>query len=363
MKTIIKWEDLSKLNKKYIQLLHKDIEILERNGKYIMGEYVQKFEAMCCKYLETKYAIACGNALDGLTIALKALNLPQKSEVIVPSNTFYATILAVLRNDLTPVLCEPELKTFNIDPNEIEKKITKNTKAIMCVHLYGKPCNMDSIFRIANKYNLKIIEDGAQAFGAEYKGKKCGNLSDAGVFSFYPTKNLGGFGDAGIITTNNEEIMKFAKKARSYGGENYKYEVKGINSRMDEIQAMFLINKFKDIEEINANKIKNANIYLKNIKNKNIIMPQIDNNEKHVFYIFAVRCKQRDKLKHYLEENGIESLVHYPIPLNKQPVLNIMSNYKIAEEISDTELSLPCSAAHNESEIMKVVEVINKFKG
>ena len=363
MEQVINWEKLSKVNEPYMQKLHTDVDVLGKTGNYIMGGYVKKFEETCCKYFNSKYAIACGNGLDGLTIALGGLNLPEGSEVIVPSNTFYATVLAILRNNLVPILCEPDLETFNISPKNIEAKITNKTKAIMCVHLYGKPCDMEKINNIAYKYDLKVIEDGAQSFGATYHGKKCGNLSDAGVFSFYPTKNLGGIGDGGIIITNNEQINQFARKARSYGGENYKYEVNGINSRMDEIQAMFLLNKFKDIEKINANKIRNASLYLTNITNKNIILPKIDANEKHVFYIFAIRCKKRNKLRKYLKENGIETLIHYPIPLHKQPVLNMKEEYKMADEISNTVLSLPCSAAHSQNEIMKVVKIINEFKG
>lgn len=192
MQQIIEWENLSKLNMPYMKALHKDMEDFEKTGSYTMGKFVEKFESECCKYFGSKYAIACGNALDGLTLSLKAYNFPEKSEVIVPTNTFYATVLAILRNNLIPVFCEPDLDTFNISYANIENKITNKTKAIMCVHLYGKPCDMDNINRIAKKYELKVIEDGAQAFGAEYKGRRVGNLADIGVFSFYPTKNLGG---------------------------------------------------------------------------------------------------------------------------------------------------------------------------
>lgn len=358
---LIQWEDLSKLNRPYMKRLHKNIKELEKTGNYTMGKNVELLEHECCKYFNSKYAIACGNALDGLTLSLKALEIPDGSEVIVPSNTFYATVLAILRNNLIPVFCEPDIDTFNISPKNIEKKITNKTKAIMCVHLYGKPCNMYEINKIAKKYNLKVIEDGAQAFGATYNNKKVGNLSDVGVFSFYPTKNLGGIGDAGIIITNNQSIYEFARKARSYGGMNYKYEVEGINSRMDEIQAMFLLNKFRDIDKINKKKINNANIYLENITNPNIILPKVEKGEVHVFYIFAIRCKKRDELKRYLEKNGVITLVHYPIPLNKQPILEKNERFKVAEEISSTELSLPCSAIHTKNEIMKVVRLINKF--
>lgn len=361
MNQMIDWENLSELNKPYMALLHKDIDILKETGNYTMGNYVALFEKKCCEYFHAKYAIACGNALDGLTLSLKALSLPPKSEVIVPSNTFYATVLAILRNDLTPVFCEPDIDTFNISPQNIEQKITDKTKAIMCVHLYGKPCKMDAINRTAKKYDLKVIEDGAQAFGATYQNNKVGNLSDAGVFSFYPTKNLGGIGDAGMIITNQENICEFARKARSYGGSNYQYEVEGINSRMDEIQAMFLLHKLEDIEKLNDKKIRNANLYLNHIMNDKIILPKIEENEKHVFYIFAIRCKQRYKLQKYLKDNGVNALVHYPIPLHKQPILEKQETFKVAEEISSTELSLPCSASHTEEEIMRIVDLINHF--
>ena len=359
---LIQWENLSKLNKPYMKKLHKNIKELDKTGNYTMGKYVELLEQKCCGYFNSKYAIACGNALDGLTLSLKALEIPEGSEVIVPSNTFYATVLAILRNNLIPVFCEPDLDTFNISPSNIEKKITSKTKAIMCVHLYGKPCNMNAINKIARKYNINVIEDSAQAFGASYYNKRVGTLADIGVFSFYPTKNLGGIGDAGIIITNNKKVYEYSKKARSYGGVNYKYEVEGINSRMDEIQAMFLLDKFEDIDKINDKKINNANLYLKNINNPNIILPKIEENEKHVFYIFAIRCKRRDELKKYLEENGVNTLVHYPIPLNKQPILEKNEKYEVAEEISNTELSLPCSAIHSKKEIMKVIELINEFK-
>lgn len=362
MRKIIEWEPLNKVNKPYMKALHRDIKKLEKSGKYTMGKYAELFEKECCKYFHSKYAIGCGNALDGLTLSIRALEIPKNSEVIVPSNTFYATVLAILRNNLIPVFCEPDLDTFNINPKNIESKITDKTKAIICVHLYGKPCDMDEINKIAKKYNLKVIEDGAQAFGATYKNKKIGSLSDAGVFSFYPTKNLGGIGDSGIIITNNEKIYEFSRKARNYGGVDYKYDVNGINSRMDEIQAMFLLNKLKDIEKINEKKIENAKIYLENIINNDIILPNLEENEKHVFYIFAIRCKRRDELQKYLKKNGVNALIHYPIPLNKQPILDNGETFEIAEEISNTELSLPCSEAHTKKEIMKIVDLINKFK-
>lgn len=360
---MIRWEKLNEVNRKYFGSLYENMKELEENGLYTMGKNVEQFENDVKDYIGTKYAIGCGNGLDGLTLAIKSLGIPKGSEVIVPSNTFYASVLAILRNGLIPVFCEPNINTYNIEAENIKKLITLKTKAILVVHLYGNLCDMDAISAVAEENGLYVIEDCAQSFGAQYKDKMSGNLSDVGVFSFFPTKNLGGIGDAGMIVTNNKEIYEFAKLARSYGGVNYNYVVEGINSRMDEIHAIFLKEKLKDIDQINDAKIKNANLYLKNIKNDNIILPEITLDSKNVYYIFPIRCQKRDDLKKYLFEHGVESFVHYPIPLNKMPVFKGMDKeYEIAEEISATELSLPCSAAHTEEEINKVIELINQFE-
>lgn len=362
MKKIIKWEKLNEVNKEFFRNFYDDLKELENTGLYTMGKNVKQFEDIIKNYIGTKYAIACGNALDGLTLAIKSLNLPSKSEVIVPSNTFYASVLAILRNGLVPVFCEPSIKTYNIEAKEIQKLINSKTSAILAVHLYGNMCDMDEINKIAKKNNLYVIEDCAQAFGATYKGKKAGNLSDVGVYSFFPTKNLGGIGDSGIIVTNNKKINDYTRCARNYGGEKYNYSIQGINSRMDEIQAIFLKEKFLKIDELNNYKIRNANLYLKYIKNNKVILPSMTPNSNNVYYIFPIRCHERDKLKEYLYKNGVETLIHYPIPLNKMPVFNWMEkDYKIAEEICNTELSLPCSAAHEEGEILKVIKLINNF--
>lgn len=362
MEKFIRWENLSKVNEKYFKKFYTELKEIEKTGLYTMGKNVEKLENDIASYIGTKYAIACGNALDGLTLAIKSLNIPEGSEIIVPSNTFYASVLAVLRNNMLPIFCEPDIDTFNITAESIEKLITNKTKAILVVHLYGNMCDMDKINELARKNNLYVIEDSAQAFGASYKGKMAGNLSDAGVFSFFPTKNLGGIGDAGMVVTNNVNIYNYIKLARNYGGEKYNYQIQGINSRMDEIQAIFLKEKLKDIETINNLKTRNANLYLQNIKNKQIILPTTTIESKNVYYIFPIRCKKRDELKEYLLENGVESLIHYPIALNKMKVFEKMNrSFKIAEEISDTELSLPCSASHSVEEIKKIVSLINKF--
>lgn len=360
----VDWEKLKDLNKPYFKSLKTDIEKIESNGNYILGSNVQNLEKNIEKYLNVKYCIAVGNGLDALTLSLMSLDLPKNSEVIVPSNTFYASVLSIIRAGLKPILCEPNKDSFNITKDNIEKLINKKTKAIMVVHLYGNPCKMNEICKLAKKYKLKIIEDCAQAFGADIRGKKVGSFGDVAAFSFYPTKNLGGIGDAGLIATNNPKVYNYCRKARTYGGENYKYTVKGINSRMDEVHAAFLNNKLKDIDKINNQKIKNATLYLKGINNPNVILPSVDKDTKHIFHIFCVRVKRRDEFKKYLENNGIRTLIHYPIPLYKQKALKkyIKSSYKISSELSKTILSLPCSAAHTKEEIEYVIKIINDFR-
>ena len=360
----VNWEKLNCLNKPYFDYLRKGITEIEDDCKYILGKNVKELEEKIAAYLGVKYCVAVGNGLDALTISLLSLNLPKNSEVIVPSNTFFASVLSIIRAGLKPVLCEPNLESFNITSDEIEKLITDKTSAIMVVHLYGNPCEMDKIISLAKKYKLKIIEDCAQAFGAQYLGKKIGTFGDLGAFSFYPTKNLGGIGDGGLIATNNRNLYNFCRKTRSYGGENYKYDIIGINSRMDEIQAMFLLKKLEDIDKINDIKIRNANLYLKNVKNKNIILPKISNNSKSVFHIFCVKVKNRDNFIKYLNENNIYPLIHYPIPLFKQKALKqyINGKYPISNLLSNTIVSLPCSAAHTEEEIKYVIDIINKYE-
>ena len=362
----ISWEKLDKINKKYLKKLRKNIKKFGSNPNYILGNNVEELERKIAEKVGVKYAIATGNGLDALTISLLSFNFAKDSEVIVPSNTFYATVLSIVRCGLKPVLCEPNIKNYNIEVSSIEKLITLKTVAIMPVHLYGNPCNMDEIMKIANKYKLKVIEDCAQSFGAKYKGKMTGSFGDAAAFSFYPTKNLGGIGDGGMITTNNKKIYDMAKKIRSYGGNNYKYDVKGINSRMDEIQAMFLLEKLKDIDILNKLKINNANLYRNKINNPEIIIPE-DNNKQYienVYHQFCVRCKNRDEIRDYLKKNGVDTLIHYPIPIHKQKGISnyISLDYNIASEICETILSLPCSSLHSKKEIMYVVDLINNFK-
>ena len=360
----VNWEKLNTLNKPYFRMLRKDIKSIRNSGQYILNKKVERFEKEVANYLNIKYCTAVGNGLDALTIALLSLNLPSGSEVIVPSNTFYASVLSIIRAGLKPVLCEPDIDSFNITSDGIKKLINKKTSAIMVVHLYGNPCRMKEICSLAKENGLKVIEDCAQAFGSDINGKKLGTFGDVAAFSFYPTKNLGGIGDAGLIATNNNVIYNYARKARTYGGENYIYDVKGINSRMDEIHAAFLTNKLKDIDKINNKKIENAQLYLKKINNPNIILPKVETGFKHIFHIFCIKVNDRDSFKQYLDKRGIKTLIHYPVPLAKQKVLNgiIKGKYPVSNGLSETILSLPCSAAHTKKEIEYVIKVINNYR-
>ena len=361
----INWEELRRLNFKYFKSLKKELKNLEDNAQYILGQNVQNLEEQIAQYLGVKYCVAVGNGLDALTIALKSLNLEPNSEVIVPSNTFYASVLAIIRANLKPVLCEPNINTYNIEIDDIEKLITTKTKAIMPVHLYGRACQMEEICTLANKYDLKIVEDCAQAFGAEYHGQKVGSFGTLAAFSFYPTKNLGSIGDGGMIATNDANLYNYCKLARSYGGDKYRYDIEGINSRMDEIQALFLLNKLKDIDKINSKKIANAKLYFKYLKNPKLILPaKTEKNSLNVFHIFCIRTEDRNRLKEYLEANNIQSIIHYPIPIFEQGTLKELINeeYPISKKISDTVLSIPCSAAHTKNEIMEVIRVLNNYR-
>jgi dTDP-4-amino-4,6-dideoxygalactose transaminase len=302
------------------------------------------------------------SGLDALTIGLEAMNLPKDSEVLVPSNTYIASIISIIKAGLKPVLAEPDIKTYNISPNEIKKNITNKTSAIMAVHLYGKPCEMDKICEIAQENNLKIIEDCAQAHGAKFKDKKIGTFGDVGAFSFYPTKNLGALGDAGGIITNNEEIINNVKTLRNYGSnKKYYNEMIGHNSRLDEIQAAFLRIKLKNLDKITEHKRKLAYIY--NKKLKNVIKPIINENYFDVYHLYVIRHEKRDKLKQYLLNNGVGTEIHYPLPPHKQKALQGFFNHKypISEELHNTVLSLPLSYCHTEEDIEKVIELINKF--
>ncbi len=333
---------------------------------YINGPECERFENNFANYCDSKYCVGCGNGLDSLTLALRALGITQGDEVIVPSNTFIATALAVTYTGATPVFVEPELDTYNIDPSKIEDAITQKTKAIIPVHLYGLPAKMDEIIPIAKKHGLSLIEDCAQAHGATYKGRKIGSFGDAAGFSFYPGKNLGALGDAGAVVTNNDAL---ATKVRALGnyGSDYKYHhiYQGVNSRLDEMQAAFLSAKLSFLDEVNADRRKIASRYITGITNKDIILPATYEGAEPVWHIFAVRCNKRDELASYLEDKGIHTNKHYPIPLHLQHAYADLGfsegDYPIAELISKTELSLPMFYGLTETQQQYVIDAINAF--
>ena len=340
--------------------------VFERSW-YIEGKEDEAFEKAFAEYCGTEYCVGCGNGLDALMLSLRALGVGKGDEVIVPSNTYIATALAVTYVGATPRFVEPDIKTFNIDPSKIEEKITDQTKAIMPVHLYGQPCDMDPIMEIAKKYQLYVIEDCAQAHGALYKGKKIGTFGDAAGFSFYPGKNLGALGDAGATVTNNKEI---ADKLRALGnyGSDYKYHhiYQGVNSRLDEMQAAFLAAKLPHLDKMNENRRSIAKRYLEGIRHPEIILPYVMPETEPVWHIFGVRCRRRDELAEYLADKGISTNKHYPIPMHLQECykdLNIPQGaLPIAEEISATQLSLPLYYGMTEEEIQYVIDCINEFQ-
>ncbi len=336
------------------------------NSWYIEGKEDEKFEKKFAEFCGVKNAVGVGNGLDALMLALKALGIKSGDEVIVPSNTYIATALAVTYVGATPVFAEPDINTFNINPVNIEKLITTKTKAIMPVHLYGLPCDMDPIMELAQKYKLKVVEDCAQAHGALYKGRKVGTFGDASGFSFYPGKNLGALGDAGAVVTDDDAL---AKKIRALGnyGSDYKYHhiYKGNNSRLDELQAAFLSVKLTCLDKMNEERRRIAQRYLTEIKNERIVLPKVAEGYIPVWHIFGIRCKIRDKLESYLKENGIGTNKHYPIPIHMQECYSDLGfkegDYPIAEEISKTELSIPMYYGLTDVETSYVIDKINLF--
>lgn len=356
--------------KEYLSIkdeIDKAIQRVLDSGWYILGNEVKKFEKEFADYLGAKYCVGVGNGLEALYLILKALEIGKGDEVIVPANTYIATILAISQANADPVLAEPDEKTYNINPNRIEEKITKKTKAIMPVHLYGLSADMDPINEIANNNDLFVIEDAAQAHGAKYKGKKCGSLGTAAGFSFYPTKNLGAFGDGGAVVTNDENIADKIRVLRNYGSRRKYYnEIKGLNSRLDEIQAAILRVKLKYLDKWNEKRRKNAKYYLESIRNRNIILPVEPKGYKHVYHQFVIRCDNRDLMQKYLENNGISTLIHYPIPPHlSQAYPNFgfkKGDFPITERIAREVLSLPIDPTKNKKDILMISNVINRNK-
>ncbi|MDD5157865.1 DegT/DnrJ/EryC1/StrS aminotransferase family protein [Sulfurimonas sp.] len=371
---MIPFLDLKGLNAQYKDKLIEACTRVIDSGWYIQGNECKEFENEFAEYCGTKHAIGVANGLDALILILRAYKelgvMKDGDEVIVPSNTYIASILAISQNNLVPVLVEPNIDTYLIDPIKIEEKITSKTKAILPVHLYGQTCDMDAINAIAKKYNLKVIEDSAQSHGAYYGEKRSGNLGDASGFSFYPGKNLGALGDGGVVTTNDDTLASTIRALANYGSHK-KYEniYKGINSRLDEMQAAMLRVKLKylDIEIEKRREI--ANYYMQNIKNEKIILPiqnsklNTQNYSNHVWHLFVIRTEKREELQKYLLDNGIQTLIHYPIPPHKQNAYKEWNDvsYPVSEKIHEEVLSLPIGGAQSLEDTIKIVQAINGF--
>ena len=362
---MIKFLDLKKVNERFRSEIDNRIKTVLDAGWYLQGKQNELFSQNFAQFCETKYALGVANGLDAINLIIKGYGFGSGDEIIVPANTYIATILAISENGCTPVLVEPDINTYCIDPDLIEEKITPRTKAIIVVHLYGQAVPMEKIWALAKKYNLKIIEDAAQAHGAFYYGRRVGNLGDAAAFSFYPGKNLGAMGDAGGITTNDEELYNKVKALANYGSDRkYHHIYKGVNSRLDEIQAGILDVRLSHLDEDNNRRRQIAIFYRANIKNDQIILPQTYDENSHVWHVFVVRCKEREKLQKYLEENGVQTNIHYPTPPHKQGAYQEWNHlsFPVTEKIHSEVLSLPISPVLTDEEVKKVVEIVNAFK-
>ncbi len=365
---MVKFLDLKEINAQYSAELKKVAAEVIDSGWYILGERVKKFENELAEYQGGGFVIGCGNGLDALRLIFKAYielgYMKEGDEVIVPANTYIASILAITDNKLVPVFVEPQLETYNLDLNIIESKISVKTKAILVVHLYGRVCWSNKLDEIRNKYNLKIVEDNAQAIGAVWQNIKTGNLGDAAGFSFYPGKNLGALGDSGAITTKDEELSKVIRALANYGS-NTKYvnKYKGLNSRMDEIQAAFLGVKLKYLSKETNVRQDIARFFIEKITNPKIILPSFNYVNEHVWHLFVIRCEQREKLQAFLGSEGIETLIHYPIPPHKQDCYKEFNSLKlpITELIHREVLSLPISAVTDLNDVERVCSVLNRF--
>ena len=363
---IVKYLDLKKVNERIRYDIIGRLEDMLDDGRYIGGKWNQRFCMNFARFCGTKYAVGVGNGLDALRIILEASGFGQEDEIIVPANTFIATILAISQAGCMPVLIEPDPETFNIDPERIEEAITPRTKAIMAVHLYGRVAPMGKLRAIADRHNLKLFEDAAQAHGAILEGKRSGNLSDAAGFSFYPGKNLGCLGDGGAITSNDKEFIRKAAMIANYGSERkYEHSFKGCNSRLDDFQGAVLDLKLEALDSENAKRREIAKFYDKNIRNSLVKLPaSLENPEEHVWHIYAVRVPMRDYFRQHMTRMGVETLVHYPTPPHRQGAFPELWKLElpITEAIHNEVVSLPLNPVLTDIEIERVVEAINAWK-
>ncbi len=365
---MIKYLDLEKITLLHSKEIHKAIKKVIDSGWYLLGQETYLFEKEYASYIGTKNCVSCASGLDALKLILRAYMemgvLHQGDEVIVPANTYIASIISISENGLVPKLVEPKKDSFQIDDSLIEKAITKKTKALMIVHLYGKCAYTSHIKEICKRYNLKLIEDNAQAHGCRFNGKLTGALGDASGHSFYPGKNLGALGDAGAITTSDDKLSDILRALKNYGSkEKYIFDYKGLNSRMDEIQAAVLRVKLKYIDKENSLRKKIARRYIKEINNPKLLVPNLDYIENNVFHIFPVLSKERSKLKEYLFNNGVETLIHYPIPPHKQKCYKEFSSLDlpVTQMIHSLELSIPLNPTLQEDQVSLIIDLLNKF--
>lgn len=361
---MIKFLDLHKINERYRGELDARIKDVLDSGWYLQGRQNELFCQHFAEFCGTKYALGVANGLDALNLIIKAYGFGPGDEIIVPANTYIATILAISENGCTPVLVEPDINTYGINPELIEEKITPHTKAIMVVHLYGQAVPMQKIWELAQKHNLKVIEDAAQAHGAEYQGRRAGNLGDAAGFSFYPGKNLGAMGDAGAVTTNDEALYNKIKAIANYGSDRkYHHIYKGTNSRLDEFQAGILDVKLQYLEADNNKRREIARYYRGNIKNPLITLPQAYDEKAHVWHVFVVRVKERERFQQYLNDNGIQTVIHYPTAPHKQNAYKEYADLSlpVTEQIHREVISLPISPVMTQEEIEKIVRIVNEF--
>lgn len=360
--------NLKRENERYASEIKEAVSRVTDSGWYILGEEKACFEQEYATYCGVKHCIGVGNGLDAIRLILMAFLeqgvMREGDEVILPANTFIATALAVSQCGLIPVFADCDITTYNISPESVIEKITSRTKAIIAVHLYGQIAAMDELKQIAIQHNLKLIEDAAQAHGAVYNGKKAGNLSDAAAFSFYPVKNLGALGDAGAVTTDDEELARIVRSLSNYGSDRkYIHECKGLNSRLDEIQAAVLSVKLKHLDRDNQRRKEIAAYYYANIKNVNILLPDNKDSLSHVFHLYIIRTNNRERLQLYLSEKGIQTQIHYPIAIHKQPAYYGWEelNLPAAEQLQDEVLSLPLYGSLTDDELYRIVETLNNY--
>ena len=366
---MIKFLDLQKVTASHRDEIDIAVKRVLDKGWFLHGEETERFESDYARYIGTKYAVSCANGLDALYLIFRGYIesgvLKKGDEVIVPANTFIATILSITENGLKPILVEPSVTTYEIDENEIEKAITSKTKAICIVHLYGQCAYTNKIGDICKKHDLKLVEDNAQAHGSKYNGQRTGSLGDAAGHSFYPGKNLGALGDGGAVTTNDKELADAIRSLGNYGSQKkYVFKYLGRNSRLDEIQAAILDVKLKHLDDDISLRKNVARYYMENITNPMIVLPSVKDWDQHVFHIFPIRCKERDRLQDYLTGKDIQTIIHYPIPPHKQECYKEWNDlsFPITELIHNEELSLPISPVLTIEEARTVVEAINTFE-